>query len=173
MNRKIAWITVVVVLLGLLAQPISLADPIDYEDFVAQIVKTWNPELTRDGLIELYGKPYSETDTYMTIWQEGDMYTQYWYFVDGRLSSVLISCGPYGVEHRSWMYDRYTNTKDKLIEELGKTFGYLPFFEGSDQTWEDLNCAARAWSHDGIGVLLVYNQAGDELRISVEIAQIP
>jgi len=172
MSRKIAWITVAIALLGLLVQLVSFAEPIEMEDQVSQIIALWNPNITQDDLVGMFGDAYSETETYIMFWREGQRFSHYWNFDDGRLTSVVINSSPVSIEYRSWTYDLYLSTKEKITEILGESFSYLSFYEGSGRTWEDLNCVARAWSVGGIGVQLAYNQAGEDLSITVEIASI-
>ena len=170
MKRKITLIVIALMLFGLLVQSITFAESTEYNDLVANLVASWNPDITRDDLIATNGTPYSESESYVQFWDKEQATTQTYFFSGGRLTYVTVTYGEYAVEQRSWMYSMYRLTCDKIKEIHGDGMGELIIYDGTDYTALDVACGANAWSGDGFGVWLVYNQTNSGLRITTRIS---
>ena len=169
MKRKVLVLVVVLILLGLLVQSVSFADPINYSDVVHQLVVSWNQNVSRDELTKLYGEPLYETETYLSFW-DAEKSTQYtFFFSDQRLTHIDVTCGPFSKENWSYSYNQYTDTLDKLGETLGERQGVMLFYNGDERTASDVDCYISSWSGNGIDVLVTYNQTDTQVSVFTKI----
>ena len=169
MKKKFSLVVLLLLSLSLLVQTISLADSMDYSDVIVYLIDSWSPDMTRDDLVEKYGSPYSETDTYVSFWDQEEATLQTYEFSDGCLTSVQVAYGSYPKEHHGWVYSMYASTQQKVNEALGDEMGNLFFYNETGKTSEDLSCAAITWSGDTVGVLLVFNQTDTQVCIRTVI----
>ena len=173
MKKKVAWMLMVLLTLGVLAQTISLADPIDYSDVVANEITSRNPDLTRDELVEMHGTPYSESETILGFWdKEKATYLQY-FFLDEHLSFILITYGKYSAQYWDKTYTMFETTREKISEILGADWGTMYSYNATGKNVPDLNNAADAWNGEGIGVMLIYNRSDDDLTVKAKLTFIP
>jgi len=168
-KKKFSLVAILLLSLGLLVQTISLADPADYSDVIVYLMNSWNPGITRDELIGKIGSPYSETDMYVSYWDQEEATMQSYEFTDGCLTSVQVTYGSYSKEYHKFVYSMYASTRQKVNEALGDERSSLFFYNETGKTTEDLNCAVIAWSGDTVSVLLVFNQTDTQVSIRTVI----
>ena len=169
MKKKFSLVVLFLLSLSLLVQTISLADPVDYSDAIVYLLNSWNPDITRDDLIGKLGSPYSETDTYVSFWDQEEATMQTYEFSEGCLTSVQISYGSYSKEHHGWVYSMFVSTRQKVNEALGDERSSLYFYNETGKTTEDLSCAVIAWGGDTVSVLLVFNQTDTQVSVRTVI----
>ena len=173
MKRKIAWLLVILLMPGVLAASISLADTVVYSDTVAYLIKTRNPDVTRDELTAMYGDPYVETDNILSFWfKEEATYVQFCY-EEGRLAYIVVTYGTYKAEYWDRTYTMFDTTRNKITEILGKDWGKYYYYNDTGTNIPDLNCAIGAWSCEGFGVTLIYNRSDDDLTVKAKLSFTP
>ena len=91
MKKSVVRMLVVLLILGVLVQTTALADPNEYSDVVEYLIASSNQDVTRDELIETYGTPCADKETYIGFGDEDQStYVQY-YFEDARLYTMATT----------------------------------------------------------------------------------
>ena len=169
MKKKFSLVVLLLLSLSMLIQTLSLADSMDYSDIILNLIDSWNPDVTRDDLVEKYGAPYSETDIFVSFWDQEKATTQFYEFSDGCLTSVHVTYGNYPREYQDWVYSMYVSTQQKVNEKLGDEKGKLFFYNETGKSSTDLSCAAITWRGNTVDILLVFNQTDTIVSVSAII----
>ena len=169
MKRKILFWIMVSILSGLLTQPVSFSEPMEYSDLVNFLITSWNQNVSKDELKELYGEPLYDEEMHLSYWDKkmGIQYT--FYFGDGLLTSIHVSYSVSSKEDWSYAYKKYVDTENKLSETLGKRQGFLCFYNGDEYTASNVDCIVGTWSGNEINVLVAYNQLETKVSVITQI----
>ena len=174
MKKKLTLVVLLFMFFSLLIQTISLAESMKYSDFVTYLIESWSPNMTLDELEAKYGygTPYSDSNGYVSYWDQDESTMHTYIFSDGRNTSVIVSYGDYPREIQDYVYTMYVSTTEKMRETLGDEIVNTFVYNDTGTSAEDISCAVKMWNGDNIVVLSVLYTTDTKVSIRTYITPI-